>query len=187
MTRRKGIAAAVAAGVGAALLWAVTAWACTPLPSVSLSQAFGSAGSQIQVTGTSWSPTYGPVIVHWDALNGPILAQTQPDGRFVLPPVTVTVPQNALPGYHMIVVSAPEYPASATRAIFQVMGSGVAAAQPPQVLLPATSEPTSQVSMVAVGVVATMGVLGLLLFGAGTTAVVRSYRRTPVAGSVRTR
>lgn len=131
--RRKVLAASSAVGlvIGGASL----AWACTRNPSISLSPSFGRAGSQTQVTGSSFLPGE-PVEIRWNSATGPVLgrAAPKPDYSFSVP---VVVPADAPNGTYYIVAIAP---ASRAQAAFQVRNAVSATNNEP------ASQPDAQTS-----------------------------------------
>jgi hypothetical protein len=176
-----GAMGAVVAAAG--LVWAGSAaYACTTLPSINLSQAYGTAGSGLQLSGTSWGRAAGVISVHWDGLTGPLLATVTSDDQGVLGPVSLTVPAGAAPGYHVIVTTGqPKALAAVARAEFQVVGSAGAPGAAPGALLPASSPPVQRGAGAAtLALLLGLGASGVGLFGAGTVSLIRSSRRVPV-------
>lgn len=181
--RKFGLATCGAA-VAAVVLWASTAFACTSLATMNLSSPSGAVGSNLTVTGSSFKYVAegapSPVLFRWNSLEGPVLAQAIPD-----PSGTVTascaVPEGPAGDYVIIARQLDEKGkdqyGTPARAAFRVLGAGVepaAAASPTASNLVATgSSSTSGMLALTVGV----GVLGLLLFGAGFATFVRQTRR----------
>ncbi len=182
--------------VAVTLLGAV-AFACTNLATLNLSSAAGSAGDSVTLTGSSFNvPSASrpgpllPVVVHWNGVDGPVLATVLPDeaGNVY---AEFTIPEGQ-PGYYVIVatqrnaegVDAYGTPA---RASFQILGpGGESVVQQPGSQAPATvaGEPSSAG---IIALTAGLGALGLALFGAGFVAFVRQARGREVPATVRTR
>lgn len=111
--RRRAVGAASVGPVAVMLAAAVTAsvaWACTNLATLNLSTADGRVGDIITVSGSGFAVPRGipapepvPVAVHWNGIDGPVLATATPDrpGTFT---VTFTVP-DALPGNYVLVAT----------------------------------------------------------------------------------
>jgi hypothetical protein len=169
-------------------MWMGTAYACTILPSINLSQAYGAPGATLQLSGTAWQSTSGVVTVHWDGITGPVLATTSPDAQGVLAPVSLTVPAGAAPGYHVIVSSVPDQSVGVSRAVYQVVGAGGVPAAQPGAVLPGGAPPVQHSAGVGTLVLLLgAGVGGVGLFGAGTASLIRSSRRQPVPVPLRRR
>lgn len=185
-------------GVGlAAVVGVTTVFACTSLATLNLSQASAPAGTNLNVTGSSFSsvsPTSGnsPVTLHWNSISGPVLSSgIVPDTSGAIGPVSVTIPSSATPGYYTIIAvqtdkSGQNAFGTPARAAIQVTGAGGAGAgsnssQP-------VASPTNNGSGLGaglIGLLVALGVGGLILFGLGTATFVGSYRRVPSASKVR--
>jgi hypothetical protein len=187
--------AALLAGVGA------TAFACAGLATLSLSANNGRSGATITFTGagfavprvsTGLSPT--PVVVRWQADDGPVLAEVTPD-RYGSISASFTVPE-VTPGTYIIfgiqrtprVVAgappeqAPVYftePGTPARASFEV----VAAAGRPS-LRSAVVEPVDAAQgeseldgTVWLVLTAAFGAVAMSLFGGGLIAFIHQSRK----------
>ncbi len=164
------------------------AFACTNLATLNLSSPTGNAGDTVTLTGSSFrvgkapAPT-NPVVLHWNGVDGPVLAQAMPDKAGNIS-ATFAIPQGQ-PGYYVIVATQrnaqgiDEYGTPA-RASFQILGPGGESV----VQQPGTQAPTGVASdPSSTGIIALtvgLGALGLALFGAGFTAFVRQARRREV-------
>ncbi|HTJ76342.1 MAG TPA: hypothetical protein VL337_13370 [Acidimicrobiales bacterium] len=179
---------------GAALVMAAaTAFACTNLAELNLSSSSGRAGTQLTVTGSAFAkaPKNTPVDLHWNGVNGPVLATVTPDAAGAIGPLPLTIPADAAPGYYVVVATQTEIATGLnpwglpTRAGFQVLGPGDTPAGVPA----AVSTGANSGSGVSGGFVAlsiALGVSGLLLFGFGAATFVSSARRrVPTPSRVR--
>lgn len=173
--------------VGAGLLFAASAWACTNLATLNLSQAAGTSGQPITLTGSSFKVATGdpiPVIVHWGSATGPVLASVAPDPNGNIS-ASITIP-DAQPGYYTMVatqtVNGFDYYGTPARAAFQLLTPGQPANITPNAVQGGTV--TVSPSGSSTGIIAltlTLGVLGLALFCGGVGAFVRQAGRREVA------
>jgi hypothetical protein len=66
------------------------------------------AGQSVTLSGFNWGPTQ-PILVHWNALDGPVLGTFQPaSGRFGDPELlqgSVTIPADAKPGPNILIAT----------------------------------------------------------------------------------
>lgn len=173
--------------VGAGLLLAVSsAWACTNLATLNLSQAAGTSGQPITLTGSSFkyaTPDAIPVIVHWGSADGPVLATVNPDNLGNIS-AAITVP-DAQPGYYTLVavqtVKGFDYYGTPARAAFQLLSPGQPANIAPNAVQAGTTGPSTSGS--STGIIALMvglGVLGFALFAGGAGAFIRQAGRRDV-------
>lgn len=191
MNLRKKIGAAVG-GAGAALVIAgAAAFACTNLATLNLSSAAGNAGDTVTVTGSSFrvgnadNPTL-PVVLHWNGVNGPVLAEVTPDSAGNIS-ATFAVPDGQ-PGYYVLVATQQDAQGvdmygTPARASYQILGpNGQSVVQVPA--SPAgnigTDGGTSGIIALTVG----LGALGLALFGAGFVSFARQARKAPATAKV---
>lgn len=167
-------------GVGVALAIAVPVFACTSLPSISLSQAYGPAGDSVQVTGTAWAPSFGRVTLRWGSLSGPVIATAVPDAAGTLGAVTITIPTSARPGLHAVIASTDDV-SSPARAVFQVLSPSGSAAPPPVEALPygPVGRPAMPVGTSTMALVAVCGLVGLGALGIGASVLAGSHLRHP--------
>lgn len=187
----------LAGGIGtvaAAAVIGTVAFACTNLAALNLSEASGPAGSQVTISGSSFGSVAqgsSPVAIHFNGASGPVLATIVPDSSGALAPTAVTIPSNLQPGYYAIVAvqtSKAGTPAFGTpaRTAFEVTapGTGPQGQVNPGVGVGAT--PTgSGLGAGTIGLLAALGVGGLLLFGMGAATFVGSVRRAPAASKVK--
>lgn len=184
--KRTAVAAFASVVLGVVGLGAAS-WACTSLATLNLSKASGAVGETITVTGSSFKVTTPeavapPVQLHWNAADGPVVAQAATDsaGNFS---TTFAIPQSD-PGNFVVIArqldeEGKDHWGTPARAAFQVLGAGTAPVAAPTV----ASRPFSTAASDSSGGVALalgLGALGLVLFGAGFMAVVRQGRRQPV-------
>ncbi|HWB71692.1 MAG TPA: hypothetical protein VG452_05700 [Egibacteraceae bacterium] len=179
--------------VAVALLGAA-AFACTNLATMNLSSAAGTAGDSVMLTGSSFSvPREGPptpVVVHWNGVDGPVLATVLPDEAGNIS-AEFTIPEGQ-PGYYVVVATQRDAEGvdaygTPARASFQILGpGGESVVQQPGSQAPATvaGEPSSTG---IIALTAGLGALGLALFGAGFVAFVRQARGREVPATVKTR
>jgi hypothetical protein len=193
--KKFGLAAAVCSV--ALLIPAAVAWACLPVANITASPTAAQAGQPVNVTGSEFGSN--PVQIHFNALNGPVLATFTPDnnGNFA---GAVTIPSSAQTGPAVLVAteaaatsSGPTGGSSAgvpTRTVVQVLGAGGSA--PLAVTAAGAGRPAGVVtSSSGVGTGALLlvglGVFGVALFVAGGIALMTSGRRrqasTAQAGS----
>lgn len=173
--------ALVAAVVGVVALAGV-AFACTPKPQVfALDAAAARPGEQVVVSGTM-PPTPGatgalaPIQIRWDATDGPVLAEVpvEPGGSFT---ATITVPQDAEPGWSYIAASADDQATGVARAALEVTGDAqaVTASSSPWDLSSDLAATQAAGQGISAPVAAGAGMLGLglvgLFAGAATAAV----------------
>ena len=176
--RTVGKFTAVPLALGVSVLAAWTVFACTLLPSITLSQAYAVAGADVSITGSAWTvPT--PVTLHWDSLTGPVLATVTPlPGTGLIGPVSVRVPAGAQPGFHVIIATDSTYSTSTARVPFQVLGNAPFRAAAPQAVLSTGTGNQSPVGVPApvVALLALAGIGGLAISTVGATALVRGVR-----------
>ena len=188
-TRRLGLASAAMAAT-AVLVLASAAFACTNLAELNLSSSSGQAGSQVAVTGSAFAkaPKNTPVELHWNGLNGPVLATVTPDAAGALSNVSITIPADAVPGSYVVVATQTEVATGLnpwgipTRAGFTVTGAGSTAAVPAS----SASAGLSNSSGVSGGFIAlsvALGFGGLVLFGLGAATFLGTYRRSAATPS----
>ena len=181
--KRFGLAATGVVGIGMMAL-ASAAFACTNLAALNLSSSSGPAGSSITVTGSAFSkpPKNTPVDLHWNGVNGPILATVTPDAAGAINPTNITIPADAQPGFYTIVATQTEVATGLnpwgipTRAGFSVEGPGATAAPAPQAVPPAATS-DSGVSGGFIALSVALGLGGLVLFGLGAATFLSTYRR----------
>lgn len=183
MSRKKGLTLTLmgfSAAMAAAVAMAVTVFACSPLPSVSLSTSSGVPGSQVLLTGERWAPGV-PVFIHWDSLTGPLLAQAIPDGEMSGPnvgPVSVRIPADAIAGYHILVATDNGSASNYSRVPIQVLQPSGSTARLPQAVMGTGSTRSVPLGegVVVLGLLGTLGLAGLALSTASVASLVRTRR-----------
>ena len=191
-------------GMAAALAFAATAWACIAGPLLSVNPSSVQAGQEVSFSATSISRD--EVTVRYDALDGPILGKFQPgpDPRFPtsstsggLDGVKLTIPQNATPGNHVLILTQSSADGKLsqvpTRVMITVTGSTGATPVVGAPVFPVDeTRPVGLVKgeeAVSTGtkVLVALGVAGVAMFVAGMAAVFASRRPEgpqPVAARV---
>jgi len=92
----------IGTGIAGLMLAAAGAWACVPVATLNLSTASAKAGQDITVTGASYNGNK-PAIVHFNAVDGPVLGSFVPNGGRI--EGTVTIPAGTVPGNYLLVVT----------------------------------------------------------------------------------
>ncbi len=179
------------AGAATLALAGSAAWACVSGPVVNLSTISAKAGEQVTLTGTGFrSPD--PVQVRWNALDGPIIAETKPESQLVN--ATFTVPPGTTPGNYVVIVGqtkAGQPSLSPIRAVLGVVGPtgtspviGADTTADASERLPALVQSDNDVSNGTLALVA-LGVAGIGMFAAGIAALATSRRGGVTAAPVR--
>jgi len=172
----------------------VVGFACTSLAAMNLSAASGPAGSQVTVSGSSFNAVKdgtSAVSIHFNGATGPVIATVEPDASGAIAPTAITIPGDVQPGFYAIVAVQTEKggaPAFGTpaRAAFEVTGPGTGP-QGQTVGGPGVgTTPTGNgLGAGTIGLLAALGVGGLLLFGMGAATFVGSTRKVGVASKVK--
>ena len=166
---------------------AAAGFACTSLATLNMSKASGVVGDPITVTGSSFAVSKAdaaapPVALHWNSLDGPVVAQATTDGSGSFT-ASFAVPQGD-PGNYVVIArqldaEGKDHYGSPARASFQLLAPGTQPVAAPVASTRAfSSEPSGASGAVALAL--GVGGLGLVLFGAGFMAVVRQTRRKAV-------
>ena len=180
-------------GLGTALLLGATAWACIAGPLLTVNPSTVKAGQEISFSAASISRD--EVTVRYDGLDGPILGKFQPgpDPRFPtsstsggLDGVKITIPANATPGNHVLVMTQSSADGKLsmipTRVLFTVTGeTGATPVSGAEVFQVDESRPAGLVQgddPVSTGtkLLIGLGVAGVAMFIAGMAAVLASRR-----------
>jgi hypothetical protein len=193
MNRSRKLLFTVGAAAAATVVAGAAAFACTNLATLNLSSAAGKAGDTVTVTGSSFrvarsaAQTTHPVVLHWNGVDGAVLAEVMPDRAGNIS-ATFTVPEGQ-PGYYVIVATQRDQNGvdmygTPARASYQILGpNGQSVVQP--VATPAGTVATDGSSSGIIALTVGLGALGLALFGAGFIAFVRQARRAPATAMVR--
>ncbi|HEX3620880.1 MAG TPA: hypothetical protein VHT97_01035 [Acidimicrobiales bacterium] len=102
MRIRRFAVATMGAGFAGIVLLAATAWACVPVATLNLSTTQAKAGQDIGITGNSYNGAK-PAVVHFNAIDGPVLGSFVPNGGRI--DGTVTIPAGTAPGNYLLVVT----------------------------------------------------------------------------------
>lgn len=186
-------AVVLAGGLAIVLSVAAAAWACTNLATLNLSAASGQPGTVVNLTGTAFATKGGsPVVIHWDSLDGPVLATTNADPTGTVH-ASVAIPADAQPGPHILIakqdytddkgVTTAAYGTPA-RASFMVGAPPFeAAASRPAAPPVATGAEGGSGGLVAFAIILALGGFGL--FGAGLAVFSRQAGRQRVPAPVK--
>ncbi|HEV2758194.1 MAG TPA: hypothetical protein VGV86_01390 [Acidimicrobiales bacterium] len=182
--RRLGVAGFGIAAVAA--LFSATAWACIAGPTLDVVPRQANAGSEVSLKGVSYNRN--PVVVRFNALDGPIIGTIQPTGGTGTSSNwnlegTVTLPADARPGNYVLIATQPSVDGKLTQiptrglvsisgTTAPVVGAPLTPAQGERPVGLAESDPVSRGTMVLIG----LGVAGVGLFLAGMAALVASRR-----------
>lgn len=184
----------LAVGGAVMVIPAAAAWACLSLAGISTNNATVQPGQSVVVNGVEFGSN--PVQIHYNGLNGPVLATATPDSNSGNFTQAVTIPATASPGQAVLVATE----AAATpdgknngsstgapaRALINVTGAGGAplaatSANAARATGVTTSAPTGVGTLALVG----LGAAGVSLLAGGMFALVGSRRRSPVAETVK--
>lgn len=194
----KRLTLGVAGGLGvmAALsIGAVVAFACISMAMLNLTPNTVSPGQSVtaSIQGISANPgqTIPPVVLHWQTLNGPVLATTTPGPNGTS--ATFTVPSVQSSGDYLVVATQTQSSGSSTwgmpaRGVLHVQVSGSAAGSSLGNSVPATTNAAglSTSSSLSGGILALIGIgvaaVAVSLVGLATWGVSRS--RAPRAQKV---
>ena len=170
-----------AVGVAVVAL-ASAAFACVSGPALNVAPAQAKAGSEVTVTGSGWRKA-DPVLVRFNALNGPVLATLTPASETISG--TITIPADVKPANYVLIATQTAADGSLVqmpvRALLSVSGDGgvptlgapVAATDTERPAALATRESVSTASLLLVG----LGVAGIAMFVAGMAALLAGRRR----------
>ncbi len=177
---------------------AALAWACIPVATLNLSPIQVRPGQEVTVTGSpygssSFSGKHSPVVLHFNAIDGPVLATIEPskeggiNGTFI-------VPADTKPGNYTVVASQEAQAGDTTwgvpsRALIQVVGEGGAPVVGEPLAAPVQGRPASLTVEDPVGLgtllMVTLGVGGIAMFVAGMIVFASAARRGATPQTVR--
>lgn len=188
MRSMRRLAAAGSAIGAAAAVFTAAAWACIAGPTLEVVPRQPNPGSEVTLKGVSYN--HNPVVVRFNALDGPIIGNIQPTGgtgtssNWKLEG-TVTLPADAKPGNYVLIATQPSADGKLTQiptrglvsisgTTAPVLGAPLTAADGERPVGLAEGDSVSAGAMVLVGV----GVAGIALFLAGMAALVAARRPT---------
>lgn len=184
--RKVGITLTTA--VALLLAGAMTAFACTNLATLNLSESNGAAGATIDVTGSSFANPEGggqEVAIHWDSVEGAELATAEPDASGAIS-TTVEVPADAEPGYHVLVATQmqegddgelSEAYGTPARASFLVGETPSDQETAPAAASTGGAAPAAETPTGLIALTILLAAAGIGLFGAGLGLFVREVRQ----------
>ncbi|HUR24118.1 MAG TPA: hypothetical protein VMZ73_09630 [Acidimicrobiales bacterium] len=186
---RRGVVAGAGTALAVSLMMTAAAWACIAGPTLNVAPATVKPGQEVAVSGFSYNGSL-PIVVRFNAFDGPILGTFQPDGgRFGDPESLtgkVTIPAGTKPGSYVLIATQPGADGSLAqvpvRALVTVTADGSApvvgaSVNPPELgrpVGPVVSESSvSTWSLVLIG----LGAGGVAMFLAGIANLIASRRR----------
>lgn len=186
MRKLNKVAALGTAATAGIMVLGAAAWACVAGPTLLAEPQSVAAGEDVSISGISWNEDL-PVIVRFDALDGPVLGEFMPDPDSSALEGTVEIPEGTEPGNYVLIGTQEsadgDYVIIPSRALVSVQGEGGApvlgaplaaesdAAGRPAGLAEADSASTG--SLVLAGV----GVAGVALFVAGAGVFLTTRKR----------
>lgn len=183
-------------GALAVIVVSATAWACIAGPTLDAPKRDVKPGESVAITGVSYNAQ--PVVVRFNALDGPVLATIAPAGGTAGSSNwslngDVPIPAETPPGNYVLVATQPladgKLSQIPTRALVTVVGAATPVVGAPltevQSERPIGLEQGESVSTGAKVLVAT-GVAGLTLFVAGLAVLVTGRREDPQPAMQRT-
>lgn len=175
-----------ATAVTAVAVSAAAAWACVAGPTLLATPQSVPAGGKVAVSGISWNADF-PVVIRFDALDGPVLGTFMPDPDTDRLQGTVTLPADLKPGNYVLIGTQQSADGKnaiiPSRALVSVQGTGGApvlgaplgsTAGDDRLTGLAASDGVSTGSLVLTGV----GVAGAALFLAGAGVFLTTRRRS---------
>jgi len=187
MTFRKRMVVGLGGAAAVVVVAGAAAFACTNLATLNLSSTAGKSGDTVTVTGSPFRvdrtdvTKSNPVVLHWNGVDGAVLAQTKPDKAGNIS-ASFSVPDGQ-PGYYVLVATqrdakgADSYGTPA-RASYQILGAnGQSVVQPASTPSAAVGSDSSSAGIIALTV--GLGALGLALLRA------RRSSQGPVGRSAR--
>ncbi len=190
-TSRKMVALGATALTGV-LVASAAAWACVAGPTLVATPQVVGAGETVAISGISWNADL-PVVVRFDALNGPILGTFPVDQDTDALAGSVQIPAGTAPGNHVLVATQSEDGENViipSRALVTVAGPGGA----PVLGAPlAGSDANRPVGLAEAGsastqalILAGVGAAGVALFVAGAAVLMSTRRRATPEKAVAT-
>ena len=189
--RRRRALVALVGIAGGLLLQTAGGWACASLASVDVTPGVVRPGQEVAWKGTFFIKDE-PVVLRWNALDGPILSIATPPsadnglhGNWRFVEGTFTVPADAQAGNYLVIASQKEVKGSATwgvpaRGLVQVSDGSPVLGQ--AVGTPAPPRPTDLVTTESLEIgdflVAAAGAAGVALLLSGVALVVSAGRQS---------
>lgn len=194
----KKLGAMLTGAAAIAMFTAVTAWACTNLATLNLSESAVTPGQSIEVTGSSFRTADKggqDVAFRWNGVDGPVLASATTDasGQVV---ASVTVPTDAQPGFYTLVATQNvaeqdgHLEAGGLSPAFGTPARAAVQVGDPVVTEPVTPVGTQAADSGSTSLVLLAGVLalgGIGLFAGGLSLFMRESRSRPIPQAVRSR
>ncbi len=191
-TSRKMVALGATALTGV-LVASAAAWACVAGPTLVATPQVVGAGETVAISGITWNADL-PVVVRFDALDGPVLGTFPVDQDTDALAGSVQIPAGTAPGNHVLVATQTSEDGDnviiPARALVSVAGPGGApvlgaplagsAADRPVGLVEAGSASTQAL------ILAGVGAAGVALFVAGAAVLMNTRRRATPEKAVAT-
>ncbi len=184
MRRTRKVGAAGMAGAVGLIIMSAAVWACIAGPTLDLASRDVRPGEAVTLKGVSYNRH--PVVVRFNALDGPVLGTIEPTGGSATSSNwnlegSVTIPAGARPGSYVLIATQPgpdgKLTQIPTRALVNVVGTStpVLGGTPDaaQAARPAGLDRGDSVSGAAKALMA-LGVAGVALFIGGTAALIAS-------------
>lgn len=185
MVDRGRLSVFLAATAAVVMTAGVAAFACTNLATVGTSAPSGEAGTAVTVSGSSFAAAQdgaaaSPVLIRWNKLDGPVLAEIPPDATGSISG-TFTLPE-ADPGHYVLVATQvdeegePQFGTPA-RVAMEILGPSGESVAPPAAQAAASSSSSGRDSSASTVAVLGLGVLAVGLFAAGCASFLQERRR----------
>ncbi len=183
MARARRAALLLSGSTVGLLLFAAAAWACIPVATLDVTPQQVMPGQEVTVSGVFYGKK-SPVVMHFNALDGPVLAQFTPSKDGIISG-RLAIPADAKPGNYVLVATQEPVRGETTwgvpsRALVTVVGDAGAPVVGPLEAPPA-ERPAGLVTGDSVGlgelVLVGLGVAGVGMFLAGMAAFFAGRRR----------
>jgi hypothetical protein len=155
-------------GMATAVLALSTAYACVGGPILQVSPTEAKAGAEVTLTGISFDKSL-PLVVRFNALDGPILGTFPVSDDRSLPATKVRIPAGTRPGSYVLIGTQPSSTGGQavvpTRALVVVIGNGGAPQLGAPILGEQTGRPTGLLQEKESVSAGTLALVGLAVFG----------------------